>query len=439
MPQTSSRRVVITGMGLISPLGNNLSKFSNALREGTSGIRPLENIPTTNLPITSGGEAGDFTGHIRDFGELEASQKRSIRKGLKVMCREIQMGVAASQLAFQHAELAMDSIDRERTGVVFGSDYIVTQPSEFTAGVRKCVTRPGEFEFERWAEQGLTKVTPLWLLKYLPNMPACHVAIYNDLRGPNNSITVREASSNLAVAEAYCTVERGQADVMLSGATGSRVHPIRTVHVALQEELAIENGDPSKMSRPFDAGRTGMVVAEGAATMMLEEYEHAQARGAKMLAEVVGYGSSAVIDRQSRAKRGEALVNAMRQALRSARMTPDQIGHVHAHGISTVQGDRDEARAISEVFGERAEAVPVVALKSYIGNVGAAGGALELIASIVALREGTLFSTLNYETPDPECPLSIVQVGDVPAGSSVMNINVTPQGQSSALIVRLVD
>ena len=135
-------------MGLISPLGNNLSKFSNALREGTSGIRPLENIPTTNLPITSGGEAGDFTGHIRDFGELEASQKRSIRKGLKVMCREIQMGVAASQLAFQHAELAMDSIDRERTGVVFGSDYIVTQPSEFTAGVRKCVTGPGEFAWQ---------------------------------------------------------------------------------------------------------------------------------------------------------------------------------------------------------------------------------------------------------------------------------------------------
>ena len=438
MPESRSRRVVITGMGLVSPLGNDPATFWDALRSSTSGIRPLTSVPTTHLPITAGGEAVDFTGHIRDFGELEASQKKAIRKGLKVMCREIQMGVAASQLATQHAKISLDAIDRDRTGVVFGSDYIMTLPAEFEAGVRSCVAEPNSFEFSQWANQGLTKVTPLWLLKYLPNMPACHVAIYNDLRGPNNSITVREASANLALAEAYCTIQRGHAEMMLGGATGSRVHPIRTVHIALQEELASENGDPRKMSRPFDASRTGMVVGEGAATLVLEEYESARDRGADLLAEVVGYGSSAVIDRRSVARRDQAVVNAMRQALRSALMEPEDIGHVHAHGVSTVQGDREEAKAIAEVFGERRHPVPVVAAKSYFGNVGAGGGALELIASVMAMHHGQLFSTLNFDTPDPECPISVVRTNETAAGRSVMSINVTPQGQASALVVRLV-
>ncbi len=438
MPELRSRRVVITGMGLIGPLGNDLSVFWSALRGGQSGIRPLTSVPTNYLPIVSGGEAVDFTGHISEFGELTATQKKSIRKGLKVMCREIQMGVAASQLALQDAGLSPESIDQDRTGVVFGSDYIMTMPAEFEAGIRNCFAKPDGFRFDQWADQGLTKVTPLWLLKYLPNMPACHVAIYNDLRGPNNSITVREASSNLALAEAYCTIQRGHADTILSGATGSRVHPIRTLHVALQEELAIENGNPAKLSRPFDGHRTGMVVGEGAAALIMEEYESAKARGANVLAEVVGYGSSAVIDRRSLAKRQQAVANAMRQALERAQMKPEDIGHVHAHGISTVQGDREEARAIGEVFAERADAVPVVAAKSYFGNIGAGGGTLELIASILAMRDGTLFSTLNFEVPDPECPIAVVRSGNVPAGTSVMNVSVTPQGQAAVLLVRLI-
>ena len=215
-------------MGLIGPLGNHKDKFWSSLTDGVSGIRPLTLIPTDPLPISFGGEATEFTGHISEFGEVEGTQKKAIRKGLKVMCREIQMGVAASQLALQDAKLAFDDIDRERTGVVFGSDYIMTNPAEFEAGVRSCVSEGEAFDFESWAEQGLPKVTPLWLLKYLPNMPACHVAIYNDLRGPNNSITVREASANLAMSEAYCTIERGHADAIISGATGTRVHPIKT-------------------------------------------------------------------------------------------------------------------------------------------------------------------------------------------------------------------
>lgn len=435
MPDSRSRRVVVTGVGLVSPLGNDKEKFWSALRSGTSGVGPLESLPTSSLPISYGAEAREFTGHISEFGNLEAAQKKAIRKGLKVMCREIQMGVAASQLAFQDARLALDAIDRERTGVVFGSDYIMTMPDEFEAGVRGCLTSPDDFQFGQWAENGLTKITPLWLLKYLPNMPACHVAIYNDLRGPNNSITVKEASSNLAFGEAYCTIQRGHAEAIVTGATGTRIHPIKTVHTALQEELATSNGEPGRACRPFDADRTGMVVGEGAAAILLEELEHARQRGAHILGEVLGFGSSAVIEQSSVARRDLALRNAMQQAMRSANLQPQEVGHVNAHGLGTIKGDRDEAVAIRDTFGQRADPIPVLAPKSYFGNIGAGGGALELIASILALEEGTLFATLNYETPDPECPVQVVTNNEVSAGSSVLNVNVTPHGQASALIV----
>ena len=409
------------------------------LTAGESGIRPLTQFCTDALPLSAGGEAVDFTGHISEFGNLETAQKKAIRKGLKVMCREIQMGVAASQLALQDADLGFDDIDRERTGAVFGCDYIMTNPDEFEAGIRSCLNDDASFDFESWAEQGLPKVTPLWLLKYLPNMPACHVAIYNDLRGPNNSITVREASANLALAEAFCTIERGHADAIISGATGTRIHPIKSIHVSLQEELAHTNDDPTALSRPFDADRTGVVVGEGAGSLLLEELGHAEKRGATPLVEVVGFGSSTVIDKSSVAQRHAAVFNAVRQALQTADMVPDEIGHINAHGTSTIQGDRDEAKGINAIFGNRADPVPVVAPKSATGNTGAGSGAIELIASVMALQTGWLFPTQNYQTPDPDCSLAIVTDTTTPSGSSALNISVTAQGQASALIVRAID
>jgi 3-oxoacyl-[acyl-carrier-protein] synthase II len=346
------------------------------------------------------------------------------------------MGVAASQLALQDAGARMGDYDPQRSGVVYGSDYIMTMPQEFAEGIRNCLDEQHQFDFSQWADRGLTKVTPLWLLKYLPNMPACHVAIYNDLRGPNNSITVREASSNLSLAESYCVIARGDADLMLSGATGSRVHPIRTIHVALQEQLAIGNGDASALSRPFDLDRAGMVVGEGAGTVVMEELESARRRGARILGEVAGYGSSTVIDRRSVARRTDALRNAMRQALSMAGVGPESVGHVHAHGVATRQGDIDEARAIQEVFGGRVDPVPVAAAKSYFGNLGAAGGVIELIGSLAAMQHGRLFPVLNYRTADPECPVAVVRDHHTPAGESVLNLSVTPQGQAAAVLVR---
>jgi len=423
-------------MGLISPLGNCVDTFWEALRTGRSGVAPLASLSPEGLPICCAGEARDFTGVIDDFGRLQPDQKRTIRKGLKVMCREIQMGVAAAQRALADAGLQPGVFDPERTGVVYGSDYIMTMPDEFMEGVRSCIGEDRQFHFERWAEEGLPKVTPLWLLKYLPNMPASHIAIYNDLRGPNNSITLREASANLAVSEAYCTILRGGADTVIAGATGSRVHPLQIVHVALQEQVAECRGEPARCCRPFDLQRSGMVVGEGAGAIVLEELQTARARGARILAEMVGYGSSSVIERSSLARRGPALRNALQQALVSAGISPEQVGHIQAHGLSTRQCDIEEAWAIQEVFGQRPRPVPVTAAKSYFGNLGAGSGLVELIAGLRALQEGRLFPVLNYDTPDPECPVAAVRDLDTPAGSSLVNLSVTPQAQASAVLLR---
>jgi 3-oxoacyl-[acyl-carrier-protein] synthase II len=431
-----SRRVVITGLGLVSPLGNSPARLWDALIAGKSGIGPLASVPGDALPTRFGGEAREFTGAVEDFGPLEKTFARNIKKSLKMMCREIQMGVAVAQLAMGDAALKLAETDLDRMGVLYGSDYMLTLPQEFATGIRNCEDAQGRFHFSRWAEAGLPSVEPLWLLKYLPNLPAAHIAIFNDLHGPNNSLTIREASSNQAIAEAYGTIERGHADVMIAGATGTRVHPGRTLHVVLQEQIAEDANDPATISRPFDKNRTGQVIGEGAAAIILEELSHAQKRGAKILGEVIGYGSSSVSNIRGIGDLYQTARNALIGALRTSGLSPDSVGHLNAHGLATLHSDREEARAIHEVFGGRKTAVPVVAAKSYFGNLGAAGGLVELIASVLALNHGQLFRTLNYETPDSECPIHVIARDGQQPGDSFINLNLTPQGQGSAIAVR---
>lgn len=433
---SQSRRVVITGVGFVTPLGSCKQGLMEAIAAGKSGVQQLESIPQGVYPTSFGGEARHFSGKIDDFGELEKDQKRAIRKGIKVMCREIQMGVAAAQMSLADAGWSMSDIDSERTGVVYGSDYIMTTPDEFVEGIRGCFDENQAFQYDRWAADGIPKVTPLWLLKYLPNMPASHIAIYNDLRGPNNSITLREASANLAIGEAYATILRGSADVMLAGATGTRVHPTRTIHVALQEQLAGDGTTAEAASRPFDRSRSGMVIGEGAGAVVMEELEVARARGATILGEVVGQGSSTVMSQTGEAHIDQAVRNVLSQVLRSSQMQPEDVGHIHAHGLSTQHSDADEAQGIHAVFGQRTTPVPVTAAKSYFGNLGAGGGVVELVTSLLAMQEGRLFPILNYETPDEACPIHASQGADVATGDSFINISISPQGQASAIAVR---
>jgi 3-oxoacyl-[acyl-carrier-protein] synthase II len=432
------RRVVITGLGLVSPLGNSAEALWEGLLSGKSPVAPLESFRVDHLPTRFAAEARTFTGTIDDFGPLQGEKKKAIRKGLKLMCRETQLGVAAGQRALEDAGWGSGGYDVERTGVTFGSDYMMTWPEEFQAGIVKC-TEAGEFQFADWGQIGMKEVTPLWLLKYLPNMPASHLAIYNDLRGPSNSQTMREASSHLAIGEAFRTVSRGDAETMLAGATGTRIQPMKLVHALMQEQVAADGIEPTQASRPFDLHRSGQVLGEGSGAVVLEELEFAKARGAKIYGEMVGFGASSVADRDGVADRKRALVNAMRAALNDARMSPAELGHIHAHGLSTTTCDAAEAAAIVEVFGNDAARIPVVAAKSYFGNLGAGSGAVELIGSVLALNVGQLFPTLNYETPDPDCPVRVSDSQEVPAGNSLLNLSITPQGQAAAVVVRLDD
>lgn len=429
-----SRRIVITGLGLVSPIGQSMETYWEHLDQGRTGIGPMSVLPTQHLPTRVAGEARAFRGEIEDFGPLDKNLSRTIKKGLKVMCREIEMGVAAAQLALSHGNFATSGFAPERVGVDFGCDYILTGPDEFVDGIRKCLDEAGKFHFERWAEAGIPQVQPLWLLKYLPNMPASHIAIYNDLRGPSNSITMREASSNMAIGEAVTTLKRGRADLMVAGATGTRVHQLRTLHVVLQEQVAPGEEDPSQSCRPFDRDRAGSVVGEGAGALLVETLESAERRGAKIWGEIVGQASSAVVSRSGAADYRAAIRNVLRMALQSAVLKPADIGHINAHGLGTTRCDRDEAGAIVDVFGDRR--VPVLAMKSYMGNLGAGGGVVELIASVLALHHGRLPATPTFRTPDPECPVAVSATGGQDPGSSFINLNVTPQGQASAVVVR---
>jgi 3-oxoacyl-[acyl-carrier-protein] synthase II len=211
---------------------------------------------------------------------------------------------------------------------------------------------------------------------------------------------------------------------------------MKLVHALTQEQVAGNGTDPTGASRPFDLNRSGMVLGEGAGSVVLEELSVAQKRGAKIYGELLGMASGIVADRQGVAQRGVALANVMRAALRDAGLAASDVGHINAHGLSTRSSDVEEAWAIGEVFGPRAASVPVIAAKSNFGNLGAASGLVELVASLLAFGQGRLPPVLNYQTPDPACPLNVVRAADVAPGKTVLNVNFTPQGQASAVVVR---
>lgn len=432
------RRVVITGLGVISPLGKSIESFWNTLQAGRSGVRELTLLPPIVDCVTYGGECQDFTGEIDDFGPLEKDVKKAIRKALKMMCRETMMAVASAQQALSDARLASTGFDPERSGVVFGSDYMLSPPDDFAAGMAKCGAHSGQFRYADWGTVGLGEMNPLWMLKFLPNMPGSHIAIFNDLRGPNNSLTLREASGILAIREAMQTIQRGHADLILAGATGTRIHPFKTAHAVQTEQLASPECPPAEASRPFDAKRNGMVVGEGAGAVVLEEMSSAEARGATIYGEVIGSGSSIVANSRVSGNRRAAMANAARSAMSEAALAPNDCGHINAHGLATKECDIEEARAIGDIFGAAAPSVPVVATKSYFGNLGAGSGVVELIASTLALRDRSLFGTLNFQTPEPECPLNLSATAGVSTGASFLKLSVTPQAQAAAVVIRAI-
>ena len=425
-------KVVITGMGVTCPLGLTLSSLWESLATGKSGVRSCD--PERQWPISCAGFADAFSGQIDDFGDLEASLKKAIRKGLKLMSREIQMCIAATQRALLDAEIASGQLDPVRVGTSIGCDYILTTADELTDAFRACFGANGQFDFGLWGDKGLAKMTPLWQLKYLSNMPACHIAIYNDFRNVCSSVTLREASVGATFSEAVYNIKSGKTDVMVVGTTGSRLHPVKIVQAVQAEQVAQGTQPPETVSRPFDHKRQGMVLGEGAGSLVLESEEHAKKRNARIYAEVVDGTYLANVDRGLVPHRREALARAMTQLFQRTGVSPDQVGHVNAHGLSTYACDIDEANAIRDVFGDRN--VPVTAPKSYFGNLGAGSGAVELITSVLALQKNSLFPILNNNIGDPDCPITAVREFGAASGDSFVKLSVSPQAQASAILVR---
>lgn len=416
----SSVEIVITGLGVVSPLGVGTESFWSALLAGRSGVRPLTLFDASALPAPFGGEVPNF----------DAKSYVQPRKALKVMSREIQLAYVAARLASQQALLEPGSYDPERLGVVFGADLVYCEVPELAPVYRACI-QDGEYQRSRWGTMSMKELNPLWMLKYLPNMPACHIAIAHDARGPNNSLTVREISSLLAITEAMRAIERGAADTMIVGGTGAPLHPTPLVY--RQDIFLSKRKDaPETAARPFDATRDGMVNGEGSAAFVIERRESAERRGAPILARLVNYACGTEPVRRGELLSGDSIRRALRGALASSGLSANQIGHVGAMGFGTQEHDAIEAQAIHEVLSD----VPVTAPSSNFGNLAAGAGAVELAASVLSLQHGMIPPTLNYSQPDPACPVNVVHGAPKQnSANTAIKLSYTVAGQAVALVL----
>ncbi len=419
----SKEEIVITGIGVVSPIGIGKDAVWTSLLEGCGGVREMDLFRHDDLPIPYGAQVVGF----------EPKKRVRPRKSLKVMSRDIQLGFAAADLACDDAGLHSRPVDPERLGIVFGADMIHCELDELANAFHGCIVE-GQFDFDRWGKMSMAEMYPLWMLKYLPNMPACHIGIAQDARGPNNSLTLGEVSSLSAVAEAVRVIQRGQADVMIAGGTASRINPASWVRSRVPR---LSHGDePSNVSRPFDLRRDGMINGEGAGAMILETRHHAQQRGAEIFARILCCAGGFEPCRNGATLQGRAIRNAVNGALRAAGLEPGDVGHVNANGVSTIADDRIEAQAIRDTLAD----VPVTAPKSFFGYLGAGSGAVEMIVSIMALQHGLVPQTLNYGDPDPECPVNVVR--DEPMRSAkptALMLNHTPLGQAMAVLAAAAD
>jgi 3-oxoacyl-[acyl-carrier-protein] synthase II len=425
---SSSRRVVISGIGTLNALGLNRAAVWEGFLQGQSGVRPIRLFDASGLPVRIAGEVPGF-----DAKQFVAKKDR---KSLRMMTRAIELAVSAAQLALDDGAVDKAKLDPTRFGVTFGSGLLAMElPEVADAAVLSSNGQVGHADQAKWGSEGLPAIQPLWMLKYLPNMLACHVSILHDAQGPNNTITESDVASLLALGEAYRTLERDGADFFLVGGAESKVNPLSMVRQCLFEPLSHRNDEPEKACRPFDRRRDGLVLGEGGTVLVVEELGHARRRGAHVYAEVVGFGASFDRDRS-----GKGLARAVRAALQEAGIGPGDVDHVNAHGLGSPDSDVWEAQGLHEVFGACSPPVPVFAAKGAIGNLGAGGGVTELAVSIMALEHGVLPGTVNHEEPDPACPVAVHVGAPRPVTRPyAVKAGFTQMGQCGAVVVRKWD
>jgi len=404
-------RVVITGMGVLSPLGNDTATFWQRMIRGESGIGVIDAFDTSRHKTKIAGVVKDFDAEGR-FGRKEARR----------MDRFTQFALAAAEDALLDSGLDLQAADKERIGVYVGSGI---------GGIGTLLEQA-----KLLAERGPERVSPTLVPMMISNMAAASISIHYGFTGPTLSPVTACSIGNTAIGEAWRLIRSGEADVVVAGGAEAAITDISLASFGNATSLSTRNDDPTRASRPFDAGRDGFVIGEGAGIVVLESLSHAQRRGARIQAEVIGYGASSdAYHIVATHPEGAGAYLAMKQAIRSAGLQPEDIDVISAHATSTELGDRSETAAIKRLFGEHARSIPVTANKSMIGHMfGAAGGA-EAIALVKSLQEGIIPPTINQETPDPDCDLDYVPNAARQASLTVGLSNSFGFGGHNAVIV----
>ena len=405
------RRVVITGMGTITPLGHTVDDTWAGLVAGRSGIGWLTSINNEGYPVKVVGEVKDFD-----------PQPFMDRKDARRMARFSQLAVTAAQEATAAAGLEPGAVDPERVGVLLGNGIGGLPNTE--QAMRTIV------------EKGGMRIDPFFMLKMLPNMAASHLSMRHQAKGYSSTISTACAASTQAMGEAARVIRRGDADIMFAGGTEAGTSELGMAAFAVMKVLSTRDDDPTKASRPFDAKRDGFVSSEGAGIFIFEGLDHAQARGATVLAEVIGVAATAdAYHMVAPCADGEGAARCMRLALEDAGISPEEVDYVNAHGTSTQLNDASETVAIKAALGEHAYRVPISSTKSMIGHALGASGALESIACVKTLQTGIIHPTINYEYPDPDCDLDYVPEGARKADVKVVLKNSFGFGGQNACLV----
>ena len=396
--QAQKRRVVVTGMGAVTPLGITVDRMWQALREGQSGIGRITHFDASNFPTRIAAEVRgfDLANYVDDPGRFEYTG------------RNIRFAIGAAVDAVRASGIMDAHLDPTRFGVYLGAGEGQQNFILFMKLI-SAANKNGELDLGRFTRDGLQELHPQAELEQEPNMPAGHLASLFNAQGPNLNCLTACAASSQAIGEATEIIRRGDADVMLSGGAHSMIHPFGVTGFNLLTALSTHNDEPAKASRPFDKNRDGFVLGEGAGMLVLEELEHAKARGATIYGEIAGYGSTADAFRITDTHpEGRGAVSCIRMALRDAGLNAEEINYINAHGTSTEVNDKVETMAIRQALGENAYKTPVSSIKSMMGHLIAAAGSVEAITCLLTIQNHVVPPTMNYETPDPECDLDYV-------------------------------
>jgi 3-oxoacyl-[acyl-carrier-protein] synthase II len=426
------RRVVVTGLGVVAPNGIGKDAFWSACVNGRSGVGPIRGFDASAHPIKIAAEVNPFN--------VSPYLPNGQRKNLKVMSRAMQFGVGAAAMAVQDGGLELAQEDSERIGVVMGTGIVPLDLGELAPLLKEAYDQEGHFQTVHLARRGEGVFFPLWILKHLPNMVAAHISLAFNAQGPNSTITTACAAGTQAVGEAFRLIGRGDADIVLAGGADSRMDPLLLLAYTALGALSRAERPPAEVSRPFDAERDGFVLGEGAGVLVLEELEHARRRDAVIYAEVLGFGSSFDaygVTRPDPEARGA--IRAIEWALREGGIDRHDVDYINAHGTSTRFNDLMETVAVKRVFGERSRDLPLSSIKSMVGHLIGAAGAVEAVALALTLKDGVLPPTINRTHPDPACDLDYVpnNARAVPVRTA-MSTSFGFGGQNAALVMRRI-